>query len=115
MDVVELHDFVSLILGNRRRNTMDGTKQSNIQASKLQTVSSSGSSLTLPMEGQNHLADPEKLAVERSLGQSSQLQRVITAQDWTGDDDPDNSENWSSGKKAYHVTYVGVQCFIVYV
>jgi hypothetical protein len=28
--------------------------------------------------------------------------RVVTAQDWTGPDDPENPQNWSTAKRVYH-------------
>lgn len=43
------------------------------------------------------------------------VNKVMTAQDWTGPDDPENPENWPSTKKAFHILYVGLQCFVVYV
>lgn len=43
------------------------------------------------------------------------VQRVTTAQDWTGPDDPENPFNWPLFKKVYHTTMVGFQCFTMYV
>jgi len=40
---------------------------------------------------------------------------LVTVLDWTGPNDPENPENWSAGKKAFHIAYVGIQCFVVYV
>jgi hypothetical protein len=41
--------------------------------------------------------------------------RTVTAQDWTGPDDPENPHNWPRGKKIYHMSIPGILCFIVYV
>ena len=38
-------------------------------------------------------------------------QRITTAQDWSGLDDPGNPINWALSKKAYHVAMLGSQCF----
>lgn len=115
MDVVDLHDFVSLILGNRRRTAMDRNITKNIQKTQLTTAASSDSSLTLPMTQPTTNIDLEKVGTDKVATHENPIQRTVTAQDWTGDDDPDNSENWSTGKKVYHVAYIGLQCFIMYV
>lgn len=39
--------------------------------------------------------------------------KVVTALDWNGPDDPENPENWSVKKKAFHILYIGLQCFIM--
>ena len=46
-------------------------------------------------------------------GQSGQLQRATTAQDWTGPDDPDNPINWSLLLKIWHIVVPGMQSFTV--
>ena len=57
--------------------------------------------------------DLEKMATEKSREAGHPTTKVKTALDWTGDDDEENPENWSTGKKAYHIAYVGLQCFVV--
>lgn len=45
--------------------------------------------------------------VERAVTSKSERERkvtrVVTAQDWTGPDDPENPHNWSTFKKTWHV------------
>jgi hypothetical protein len=43
----------------------------------------------------------------------SPAQRAVTAQDWTGPDDPENPWNWPLWKRLYHTALVGVFCFTV--
>lgn len=60
--------------------------------------------------------DLERALTEKShhAGQEN-VNKVMTALDWTGPDDPENPENWSSAKKVFHTTNAGLQCFVVYV
>lgn len=39
--------------------------------------------------------------------------RIVTAQDWTGPDDPENPYNWSKMKRAYHSVSPGLYGFTV--
>ncbi|KAK5081633.1 hypothetical protein LTR05_007766 [Lithohypha guttulata] len=57
--------------------------------------------------------DIERTATEQSPSTPHKPERVTTALDWTGPEDPENPENWSTGKKAFHIAYVGLQCFVV--
>lgn len=59
--------------------------------------------------------DLEQVHTEKSRHHSDEhdVRRVVTALDWTDDDDPENPENWGGWKKAFHVAYVGLQCFVV--
>jgi len=41
--------------------------------------------------------------------------RVVTAQDWTGPNDPENPHNWSIYKKSYHVLVAGLFALTMYV
>lgn len=54
-------------------------------------------------------------AAEKGLeiSQSKGLQRTVTAQDWTGPDDPENPTNWPLWQKVYHTTIPGVFGFAV--
>lgn len=76
---------------------------------------SSQSSLTLPMAQQStdHHADLEKSVTVKDNQVAPSANRAVTALDWTGPDDPENPENWSAAWKAYHVAYVGLQCFVM--
>lgn len=44
---------------------------------------------------------------------SKGLQRTVTAQDWTGPDDPENPMNWPLWQRVYHTTIPGVFGFAV--
>lgn len=37
----------------------------------------------------------------------------MTAQDWTGPDDPDNPQNWSVGRRIYLTTIPTLMCFAI--
>lgn len=39
--------------------------------------------------------------------------RVITAQDWSGPDDPENPQNWPTWKKVYHAIPCALFGFVV--
>lgn len=117
MDVVDLHDFVQLFgrpEERRRRNSQAVLPEPE---AKLSDMSSSSSSITLPPPTHTRDTDNdlEKMATEKSRegGTAQSAEKAVTALDWTGLDDPENPENWSAGKKAYHVAYVGLQCFVV--
>lgn len=77
-------------------------------------TTSSGSSVTLPVptETSDQSNDLENMTTEKSQDVVEAPSKVTTAQDWTGFDDPENAENWPASKKAYHVSYVGMQSFV---
>src|SRR4051812_15731378 len=107
MDVVDLYDFVRLIIGIHRSRKMEAKSSLPFpQESKPEDSPLSGSSTTLPLSA--HIAargdlDVEKTVTKRPEEDGQPAARVMTALDWTGPDDPENPENWSTGKKAYHV------------
>ena len=41
------------------------------------------------------------------------LKRVLTAQNWTGPDDPENSHNWRLWKRIYNTAAISLLAFIV--
>ena len=41
------------------------------------------------------------------------LKRVVTAQNWTGPDDPENPHNWRLWKRIYNTAATGLLAFIV--
>ena len=41
------------------------------------------------------------------------LQRTVTAQDWTGPDDPENPHNWPMWQRVYHTTVPALFCLAV--
>ena len=45
----------------------------------------------------------------------SPLQQAYQAGGWSSLDDPENPQNWSTVKKAYHAAIPSVYCFTVYV
>ncbi len=120
MDVVDLLDLVQLFGHPKNRGKMaDRCTKSSLEQPKPSDTASSSSSLSLPMPAHTHDTnnDLEKMATEKSAeaGTAQRATKTVTALDWTGPDDPENPENWSIGKKAFHVAYVGLQCFVVYV
>ncbi|KAF1983308.1 putative bicyclomycin resistance protein [Aulographum hederae CBS 113979] len=54
--------------------------------------------------------DIEKASQHSTQGPAT---RVVTAQDWSGPDDPENPHNWSNLKKGYHVVIPGLFGFVV--
>lgn len=114
MDVVDLYDFVN-VFGRKREKKNMADQASSPPLPKSGSSSSSSSSLTLPMAAQTtgNQVDLEKIATEKSQHPDKTANRVTTALDWTGPDDPENPENWSTGWKAYHVAYVGIQGFVM--
>lgn len=93
------------------------TSDTPLPETKAEDSASSRSSITLPMaaEAAQDDNDIEKTATHKSDSAGQPANKVVTALDWTGPDDPENPENWSTGWKAYHVAYVGIQCFVMYV
>lgn len=116
MDVVDLYDFVNIFGRKRERKNM-ATQASSPPETRIESSSSLSSSLTLPIAAKTtgDQLDLEKMATEKSHKSEKVADRVTTALDWTGPDDPENPENWSTAWKAYHVAYVGIQCFVMYV
>ena len=71
-------------------------------------------------DGQDNAVD----AAEKGLGntatdgpevphQPNTLQRTVTAQDWTGPEDPENPRNWPMWKRVYHTSVPATLCFAV--
>lgn len=56
--------------------------------------------------------DFEKEA-EKDLEDLAPTARVVTAQDWTGPDDPENPQNWSLLLRAYHTVPPALFAFVV--
>lgn len=113
MDVTDLHDFVQLFdLPTKPTNKMTEKRP----AKEIRDTSSSNSSVTLPLPAHtmDNTVDLEKLPTAADSPAESSA-RIVTALDWTGPDDPENAENWSTAKKAYHIAYVGLMCFVMYV
>lgn len=92
----------------------DPTKALDLAMADATSLSSNSSTVHDPT--QQH-ATPDALGqvIPEKSQHITDDQQITTAQDWTGPDDPGNAENWSGGKKAYHVFYIGLQCFVMYV
>jgi hypothetical protein len=60
-------------------------------------------------------ADVEKAPeVEAPVDKNgSQLKHAVTAQDWTGPNDPENPQNWSMKRKVYHALIPTLLAFVV--
>lgn len=79
------------------------------------TSMSSDSTTVLDPTQKTLTDDLERAVTEKSQHETQEsANRVVTALDWTGLDDPENPENWSGWKKAYHIVYIGWQCFVMY-
>lgn len=94
----------------------DAEKETRVGESDAHSLSS-GSTTTPEQVHHNDAHDDLERAVTEKSHHTSQgnATKVVTALDWTGPDDPENPENWSLGKKAFHIAYVGLQCFVMYV
>lgn len=83
---------------------------------KLEHSSSSSSSVIRPSTTSPRdieaAGDMEKVVIPTSIASDTVATPTVTALDWTGPDDPENPENWPAGKKAYHIAYIGLQCFV---
>lgn len=90
-----------------------------LQAEKMSKNSDSSSSISLPEQpkGAEATQDLEKFtghATQHSHQHGHPVQKAVTAQEWTGPDDPENPMNWWIWKKVYHVTIPALQCFTMY-
>lgn len=90
-----------------------------LQAEKMSEHSDSSSSISIPsrLGGAEAADDLEKSlshATQHSARSGHPVQKVVTAQDWTGPDDPENPMNWGIWKKVYHVAIPALQCFTMY-
>ena len=56
---------------------------------------------------------PENTKSVSASNTGNPLGRTVTAQDWTGPDDPENPMNWALLKKVYHTVIPGLFAFIV--
>ena len=94
------------------------SKLSDLELDKMAAESDSGSSSTLSEPHSNGLdktPDLEKIATSNAnhSKHGSPARKVVTAQDWTGPDDPENPHNWPLWKRLYHTALVGIFCFTV--
>ena len=78
---------------------------------------------SLSRSSTEHISEPEKVhsKSEDETGDSdartepTPVHRTITAQDWTGPDDPENPHNGPKWKKIYHAIPCALFGFVVYV
>jgi len=87
-----------------------------LEAEKMSEHSDSSSSISIPprISGAEPTDDLEKStshATQHSAVSGHPVQKTVTAQDWTGPDDPENPMNWPIWKKVYHVAIPALQCF----
>jgi hypothetical protein len=70
------------------------------QWTPVEASSSDGASLSEPEKAQTNAdisgEEPNPNA------EATTVRRVVTAQDWTGPDDPENPQNWPLRKQVYH-------------
>lgn len=114
MGVADLHRTVQLF--DRQKTMAAGSTTKSQELEKLENSSSSSSvTLPLPAEMADHkpIDDIEKVATHQTQAPGVVAKPVMTALDWTGPEDPENPENWPTGKKAYHIAYIGLQCFVM--
>lgn len=90
-----------------------------LEAAKMSEHSDSSSSVSIPprLSGADAGRDLEKSsshAVQHPAGSGHPVHKVVTAQDWTSPDDPENPMNWEIWRKVYHVAIPALQCFTMY-
>lgn len=93
------------------------SKVQELELDKMATNSDSDSTISLGSHAEqlDEILDIEKIATSNTTRSKhgSPATRAITAQDWTGPDDPENPWNWPLWKRIYHTTVVGMFCFTV--
>ena len=63
---------------------------------------------------QQDRSDLEKLSTHHDVEAARNVPtRVVTAQDWTGSDDPENPFNWPMWKRVSHVIIPALFAFVV--
>ena len=106
---------------SRQNPEMSGSTLSGDPAQENASEPSSTDGATSKLaDGQDNAVD----AAEKGLGNTAVdgpdapekpngLQRTVTAQDWTGPDDPENPRNWPRWQRVYHTTVPALFCFAV--
>jgi hypothetical protein len=87
-----------------------------VELDKMATLSDSDSTISGSHPDQlDEARDIEQIATSATnrSKHGSPAQRAVTAQDWTGPNDPENPWNWPLWKRLYHTALVGVFCFTV--
>ena len=94
-----------------------GFNPQELELDEMATQSDSDSTLSLSSHPDqlDETRDIEKIATSNAQQSKhgSPAQRAVTAQDWTGPDDPEDPHNWPLWKRIYHTALVGVFCFTV--
>ena len=85
----------------------------------LKPSSSDGATSKLG-DGQDNTMDAAERGLETTVADGPEapekpntLQRTVTAQDWTGPDDPENPRNWPMWQRVYHTTVPALFCLAV--
>lgn len=74
---------------------------------------SSSSDTSLP-DFEKAKTKPDDVSGEPNpITETATARRVVTAQDWTGPDDPENPHNWPLRKRIYHTIIPGIFGFTV--
>ena len=114
-----LHEYENVY--RRHESTLESQSPLGIgidlekQWSPIQTPSVSRSStepVTEPEKVQTKSREDDGAGAS-SLEETRTAQRVVTAQDWTGPDDPENPQNWPTWKKVYHAIPCAMFGFVV--
>lgn len=85
-------------------------------AGPLTSDTSSTHSVPVPIAGaEMELEKSTSRASQRTQRTGRSDQVPVTAQDWDGEDDPDNPYNWSILKKIYHTLTPALQSFTMFV
>lgn len=87
-------------------------------AEKLQDEQDEERSIASALQGdgdddQDLSNDLEKATTQASRASNAPVERVKTAADWSGSDDPGNPQNWALLFRAYHTLSIGTLSFAV--
>lgn len=90
----------------------DSTSGTEKMSAQPGSESSSVRSLPVPVgHDEIDLEKTESRATQHTTRSSRSNRTPVTAQDWDGEDDPDNPLNWPVLKKIYHTSIPALQCF----
>src|SRR5882757_103808 len=98
--------------------TYDSSAETEAEKMSAPSDSEASSVHSMPIPIPATELDLEKTAskTSRRTTKSTRSDRVVTtAQDWDGEDDPDNPLNWPTAMKIYHTLVPALQCFTMYV
>lgn len=81
--------------------------------SPIHGLSSAESTASMPEPEKAHSKREGSDEESDELEGTRTAQRIVTAQDWTGPDDPENPQNWPTWKKIYHTIPCALFGFVV--